>query len=461
MRARSKPSTPERTRAWPLAWLAMSAALTWSVVRFELLIVAVLTACAGLLAAVVASRHRLELAGRWRVPAVLVGVALVDELVPSFTYAAPGPHRAILSLLAATALVAAAAWAAGDRWRRYLPAIALVGYLVAGAWIIRADPSPRIDVWVSLQQASDGLAHGANAYAMTWQHSYGVTDTFAYLPWTLVLLAPGRWLFGDVRWALMAWTLVAAAAMLALGRWRNRTAWATAALLLLMPGTTTQVEQAWTEPLLLALVALWALLVSRDRAWWAVLPLALALASKQHIVLLLPLLALWPRFGWRRTAAAVGLAAALVAPWVIASPGDFRHDTVTALLHFWPIRTANTLYLAAIHELHRTPPFWLTGLVVLAVVGVSAAAIRRRRPDLAEVLRWCALVLFVANLVNKQAFYNQFWLVAGLVLLSVAVPDGPGSLPGEGGEVAEPALGEGRLGDAQHAGESRLGGGVR
>jgi hypothetical protein len=249
--------------------------------------------------------------------------------------------------------------------------------------------------------------------------------------------------------------------MLAIGRWRNRTGWATAALLLLMPGTTTQVEQAWTEPLLLALIALWALLVSRDRPGWAVVPLALALASKQHIVLLLPLLALWPRFGWRRTAAAVGLAAALVAPWVIASPGAFRHDTVTELLHFWPIRTANTLYLASIHELHRTPPLWLAGLVVLAVVGVSAAAVARRRPDLAEVLRWCALVLFVANLVNKQAFYNQFWLVAGLVLLSVAVPEGLGSLPGERGEVAEPARGEGRLGDAEDVAESRLSGGIR
>jgi hypothetical protein len=30
-------------------------------------------------------------------------------------------------------------------------------------------------------------------------------------------------------------------------------------------------------------------------------------------------------------------------------------------------------------------------------------------------------VLLVANLVNKQAFYNQYWLVAALVLTSWAV----------------------------------------
>ena len=47
----------------------------------------------------------------------------------------------------------------------------------------------------------------------------------------------------------------------------------------------------------------------------------------------------------------------------------------------------------------------------------------RRQPGLAELLRWLALVLLVANLVNKQAFYNQFWLVGALVVVSLAVAE--------------------------------------
>jgi hypothetical protein len=47
--------------------------------------------------------------------------------------------------------------------------------------------------------------------------------------------------------------------------------------------------------------------------------------------------------------------------------------------------------------------------------------------DLPAVLRWAALVLFVASLVNKQAFYNQYWLVAAVVLLSWAVPPRAGA----------------------------------
>jgi hypothetical protein len=448
-------------RCWPVVWLAATAAITWSVVRFELLIVAVLTLATGALAWTLARGLALRLDGRWPVPQTLLGAAVATELVPSFTYASRTAHRGVLHVLAGTCLVVAAAWLAGGRLRLAVPWLAAAGYLVAAVWVIRADPSPRIDVWVILQQASDGLSHGANAYTSVWTGSPGERDAFTYLPWTLVLLAPGRWLFGDVRWGLVAWTLVGAGATLALGRWRPATAAgsaaaatsaaagsASAALLLLTPGTSTPFEQAWTEPLLLALLAIWALLVGRGRAWWAVLPLALALASKQHMVLLLPLLAVWPAFGWRRTAVSGGLAGVLVLPWFLAAPAAMWHDTVTLLVGFHPILFADTLYLASMHELGAEPPFWATGLVVVVTIALATAAIGRRRPGLDQVLRWSALVLLVANLVNKQAFYNQYWLVAGLVLLSVAAARDR-SLPGQRGQVGQPGLGEAGLGDPE------------
>ena len=126
---------------------------------------------------------------------------------------------------------------------------------------------------------------------------------------------------------------------------------------------------------------------------------------------------------------------------------------MTLLVGFHPILFANTLYVASIHELGSAPPFWLTGLVVLATLVLAVVAIQRRGLGLDQVIRWCALVLLVANLVNKQAFYNQYWLVAALVLLSVAAPRAGGSLTGELGEVAQPGLGERGLGDGQHGAE--------
>jgi hypothetical protein len=164
--------------------------------------------------------------------------------------------------------------------------------------------------------------------------------------------------------------------------------------------------------------------VRRGSAWWAVLPLALACASKQHLALLAPVLLVWRPFGAWRTLATGGLAAVLMLPWVVADAGAFVGDTVTTLLTFHPIRFANTWYLYALNEHGVTLPFWVTGVAVVGVVGLAAYTVWRRQPGVDELLRWLALVLAVANLVNKQAFYNQYWLVAALVAASLALPQG-------------------------------------
>jgi hypothetical protein len=224
---------------------------------------------------------------------------------------------------------------------------------------------------------------------------------------------------------------VAAVVLLARGAATRHTgswAWpagAVTALLLLAPGTLTQLDQAWTEPLLLAGLAWWAVLVQRDKAWWSVVPLALACASKQHLALLLPVLLLWRPFGWRRAVATGALTGALIAPWFLASPSDFVHDTVSLLVSFHPIRFANTLYLLALNTFGVTVPFWVTGAVVLGTLAAVCWTVWRRQPPLDAVLRWLALVLLVANLVNKQAFYNQFWLSGALVAVSLAVTTRP------------------------------------
>ena len=318
------------------------------------------------------------------------------------------------------------------------------------------DPAPRIDVWVTLQQASDALARGVSFYEVTWVGSPGVDDAFTYLPWTAVLLAPGRWLAGDVRWALMVWTLVAAVGIWALAagarsgrgepepqgarsgpgpRWR---AAAVIALILFAPGTLTQVDQSWTEPLLLAGVVWWAVLVDRDRAWWAVVPLALACASKQHLALLLPVLLVWRPFGVRRTLATGALTGLLIAPWFLAGPPGLpaRHRHPARVVPRDPVRQ---------HPLPAGPQRVRRDAAVLAhragrpgALGAVIVVVHRRQPSLAEVLRWLALLLLVANLVNKQAFYNQFWLAGALVVVSLALSDPPRSVRdrtagGEGG----------------------------
>ena len=420
------------------AWVAAFAMLQWSVVRFEVPIVLTLTGCAALLGFSLAQRR--GYAGPVPtavVVAVLLSSALVTWRVPLFTYVPAGPRTAILVTIALAAVLTSLLLARPTRPRCVTAyGIAVLTHVAVAAQAIIADPTPRIDVWHLLNEGADVLKDGGNIYTATWPQSPGVKDAFTYLPWTLVLLAPGRWFAGDARWMLLIWSLVLllALALLASGRphawWRAGVA---AAALAVVPGSLTQVDQAWTEPLLAALLGLWAALVARGRAWWAVIPLALACASKQHLVLLVPLFLLWSRFGWKRTLATGALSAALIAPFALADLPAFVHDTITLLLGFHPIRFANTWYLLALNVYGWTPPFWLTTLVMGLVVLLAALVVARRQPAPSELLTWCAFVLLVANLVNKQAFYNQFWLSGALLALAFAAssltpshsPEGP------------------------------------
>ena len=446
-------SSRSQAIAFAVAWLAYFLALQWSVVRYRVVIVLVLTACAAGLALWQWRRSTVEVTPP-AATGMLAGSALATLVVPLFSYLDDtGLAVATTALVAGPLVVAALLWS--GRERAALPALvtSIGAYAVAGATAVVSDPAPKIDVWVTLQQASDALARGESFYEVTWTGSPGIQDAFTYLPFTTVLLAPGKWLAGDVRWALLAWTLVAAAGVWVLATHRRHAAYravpetgpgprwraaAVVALLLFTPGTLTQVDQAWTEPLLLAGLVWWAVLVDRGSqkaTWWAVVPLALACASKQHLAVLLPVLLVWRPFGVRRTLATGALTGLFIAPWFLAGPSDFLHDTVTLLVSFPPLKFANTLYLLALNTFGVTLPFWVTGLVILGTLGAVVAVVWRRQPPLAEVLRWLALLLLAANLVNKQAFYNQFWLAGALVVVSLAMaarpavtrsPDGAG-----------------------------------
>jgi hypothetical protein len=436
-----------------------AAAAVRSIPFYQGWIVATYTALCALLAVAVWRGWRVGVPGRPAGGLALAAAGIVQYLVPSFTYLSPDVAQVVRTVVAVAAIAAGIAFALAPRWHRQVAlALAAAAFVAGSAAVIRLDPAPHIDVWYGLQGAADAVLHGRDMYTQVWPDSPGLKDAFTYLPWTAVLLAPAKLLTGDVRWGLMVAQLAAAGVVVALARPRRQDAGvAAAALLLVLPGTLTQVEQAWTEPLIFLLVALALLAVARGRLAWAVMLIALALACKQHIALLLPLLAVWRPFGPRRAVLAAGVAALLVLPWAVANLGAMWHDTVTLLLGFHPIRFADTLYLAAIHELGRTPPFWLTGALVVAVVAGCTLAVRRWQPPPGRFAAVAAIALFGANLLNKQAFYNQFWLVGALVLLAWTEDPAPPSR--SGAEVSDRTttpieVGSGTATPASRAGSS-------
>ncbi len=333
-------------------------------------------------------------------------------------------------LVVATVLTAASALrrdvcATPLAWSALGSAVAALALIVAGS------ARPRIDVWVLLQTASSAVWHGRNPYVLDFP---GVPDgqtaqCFTYLPGSFLLGVPGR-LVGDVRYAELAvlvagWILLTVAA----GHGRRPALLASttdaiplvtlAAFALVLPATARVIQQSWTDSLLVGLLLAAVALVLRGHPTWAMLPLALALATKQHVALVLPLVLLW--WGWRRCLAVVAAAVLIASPWIVAAPD-----------RMWTCGVRFFLDLPATHD---SISFWrfLPGpirlpSVLLLTVFALVICWRRVPRTPAGFLLATAFVNAAFDLANKQSYLNQWWFVAQLTLAAVVAGSAPGRL---------------------------------
>jgi hypothetical protein len=289
-------------------------------------------------------------------------------------------------------------------------AVAAVGYA-----LVVLGSTPVIDVWELLQGAGHGLAEGRNPYELTFPRSPPgqIRDCFTYLPATALLSAPGVWLGGDARWAELV-LLVATGAMLCWHlRGRGETRLGLALLVVVLPGTVYLVQQSWTETLLLPALVGTAVLADRGRAAWAAVAFGVALAVKQHVVLLAPLVLLC-RFRPRDMAASAVTAAVLTLPFLLTGPTRFVDCTVKVLLAAPPRPDSLSLWL-----LFPEPVRLL--LLAMALLAGYLLAWRYCPRTGAGFLVGCAVVLTTFGLVNKQTFLNQWWLVSALVVAGLAL----------------------------------------
>lgn len=410
--------------ALPLVWATFGLANLGSYRGYLLVSVMVFAGTAGWIAAALLRPAAASAPprGAWLSTVVVLAVGSVVVFQP--TYLTPSDAlRMRMSVLVCT-IALAVIWSAGSRAvaRASLGVSAVV--LAVTAWFpVRGVPVPGNDVWFLLQQSADGLVRGENMYRTTWQGvpPGQVTDAFAYLPMSSVLFAPARWLTGDVRWGLAV--MVAASAVLLLGAARGGAAgrglwFAPACLLVLTPGHALQVEMTWTEPLILVLVLGAVLATSAGRRWWPVVLLALALASKQHVWLLLPLFAVWRPFGPVRAGQSALGAVLMCLPWVVADPRAMFDDTVGAA-----VGSVASDRISTVHALLGRWGVDLPIAVALAVVLATVVWCCMRVRACATPAQFClaaALALLVANLMSKHAYYNQWWLCGSLVLAAVA-----------------------------------------
>jgi hypothetical protein len=280
-----------------------------------------------------------------------------------------------------------------------------------------AGAKPVIDVWPILQGAARGLVDGRNPYDMVFAGvpAGQVNDCFNYLPGTFLVPLPGRLLFGDVRYAEAAVLLAGVAALVWLAARSGRPGAVPLAVLAgTLPGSLYDVQQAWNETIVFGALAAAGVLLAVRRPWWAAACFAVALCTKQHVVLLLPLWALWPAFGLRRAVGAAAGAAAVTLPFFLWNPGRFWHCVVEFFVDL-PARTDS------LSVWQWVPGPLATATVLLLVVAAYALVLRGVPRTPGGLLLGSGLVLAAFDLANKQSFLNQWLLAAQLVVAGLAL----------------------------------------
>jgi hypothetical protein len=279
---------------------------------------------------------------------------------------------------------------------------------------------------------------GTWLYASDVQQNGRLLFGYPYMPLTLLATSVAQWLAGDYRYAqLLAMSVTAL--LIATAR-PSRTATMAAIAYLFWPRTFFALEQGWTEPILVMLLAgvvFCALRLPRATPW----VLGLLLAGKQYtpaVLLVAPVLMNWRRpdgsrvwASWVAVAWRAAVAAAVVTlPLVLASPRGFWNSAV-ALQFKQPFRFDALSFLAwmsdATFEMGKAPigeipPLanWLCFVALLAGVGLALWRLRRAGTASPEAFAASVALMFLLFFAfNKQAFANYYYFVAGALAVAI------------------------------------------
>jgi hypothetical protein len=400
------------------------------------------------LAALVPGRRRTAWAVSPLIPTVLLGAGLIWQYWMLLTaqpamyirFRRPSEEPTFFAMLIAAAILSVAVVFGSRRSRRVAFVLVLALQFGLGAWMLRASPNPRIDVVTVHREALHALKDGRSPYSITFENIYGRKHNYApgltsgarvlfglpYPPLSLLMAAPGQWLAGDYRFASLA-ALTAGGALIALCGWRRgangiaeRQASLAALLLLFTPRVFFQLEQGWTEPFMILLLA--ATVATADTP--ASRPIAgLLLAAKQYLVVLLPLMPLlWPRATWRRAVQASAIAAGITLPFLVWDPQGFLKSVVFLQLAE-PFRTDSLSYLAwAARNGLGQPAAWVTLLAAAVAIALALWKLPRTASGFSAAV---ALVLLVSFAFGKKAFCNYYFFVIAALTTAVAAAHMP------------------------------------
>jgi hypothetical protein len=308
-------------------------------------------------------------------------------------------------------------------------ALLVVVHVTTAVLLERSVTGDDIDTYTFQKQAAGLLLQGKDPYGTTQANVFNDHDTalyygpgmvlngrvqvgFQYPPLTILWALPG-YLLGDVRYSYILAVVVAA--VFGFLAFPGRGGLWFAGFLLVNPVGFNVENRAWTEPLVLMLLAV-SVYAAVKKRWWLPVAVGLFLASKQYNFLALPLLGFlvlplgWARY-WRMLGVACCVGIATVLPFAVWNFGALWHDIV--LFHLAQPFRDDALSFAVLW-----PGMMQVGLVLAGACVVWVLGAGQRSVAMFAAAYGMVLLLFVAT--SKQAFCNYYFLIGETLLLAAA-----------------------------------------
>jgi hypothetical protein len=243
---------------------------------------------------------------------------------------------------------------------------------------------------------------------------------YVYPPANLYLQTPAYRLTGESRVAQVCAEAIVVLALwsLARRRWGSVIAGWICLLFLYHPCGLRVIEQAWTDPLILLVFALYLLLYDRRRYTAAAAVFGYLLSLKQYLVFFL-VQWFYVERRWTRILLALAVGGLTMLPLLLAAPAAFFREAMLFNLRLPFRHDGLTIFGCLCPAFGITPPpGWSLTVGVLASVLLIVPL--RQIAGLRAYLFGVTITTFSVFLFGSQGFCNYYYLVSGLILFLIA-----------------------------------------
>lgn len=306
---------------------------------------------------------------------------------------------------------------------------------LAGVWVIKASPKPFIDTFYVHQSSALAVQHNKNPYELSEPNIYGdlrfygekwvkngrMTVGNGYPPMSIYLTSVGFLIFGDTRYGILLALLISGAFIRSFTK--NRFSNLAAFLLLFSPRSFFILEQAWTEPFLIMLLAILVWVCIYHPKWRFVI-LGLLMASKQYLVVMFPIAFLLLNKGYRPRewikpiTTTIGTALIVTLPLALRNFQKFIWDV--GLSQFYqPFRYDTLSFLSAYAFISGITPSQYFSIFTLVLAELYVLLRANYSPSGFSLGIAFSILMFFA--FSKQGSPNYYFMVIGALATALSV----------------------------------------